>query len=107
MIRVVRKLALPHDIHFFVKRGSIMKANVIIGIAKFLFNSRLYSSAVSLALLVVGIALSSASLLIAAGILAYGWPFFHVYFKDMPETVEKAPAKRLDLAPSQALVNAR
>jgi len=64
----------------------------------FLFENHLLSSVAALALLVAGIATVSAPLLIAAGIVAYGWPFLYVYLlnrKTESDAVEKAPAKRL------------
>ncbi|MDR2112665.1 MAG: hypothetical protein LBQ62_06155 [Candidatus Accumulibacter sp.] len=89
-----------------------MRTNAVLGIVKCLSNNRLFALPLVLALFAGGIALSSAGLLIAAGILTYGWPILHIYFKDAPETVEedergdlkdtlktveKAPAKPLEI----------
>jgi len=83
-----------------------MSNNVTSGPVDFLFENHLLSSVISLALLITGIVTVSATLLVAAGIVAYGWPFFYVYLlnrKTSAETTEKAPAKRLTVVrPSAA-----
>jgi hypothetical protein len=77
-----------------------MSKNTTSGLSP-LFDNYLLSSFISLILLVAGIATASVSLMIASGIVAYGWPFLYVYLthhKDNPETVEKAHAKPLNVA---------
>ena len=78
-----------------------MSKNITSGTFGFLFDNHLLSSVIALALLAAGIATVSAALLLASGVAAYGWPFFYVYLlerKTKPESVEKAPAKRLNVA---------
>ncbi len=65
----------------------------------FLLENRVLPSVLSLTLLLAGISTVSAPLLIASGIVAYGWPFLNVYLlnlKHTPDVVEKKPAKRLN-----------
>lgn len=75
-----------------------MSKNFESGPVGFLFENHLLSSVVSLALLIAGIVTVSASLLVAAGIVAYGWPFLYVYLlnrKTASETTVATPSKRL------------
>lgn len=59
-----------------------------------LIDNRLFSSAASLAILIAGIVTVSAPLLILAGVLAYGWPFFSIYWLNREETkAERKPAR--------------
>lgn len=65
----------------------------------FLLENRVLPSVLSLTLLLAGIVTVSTPLLIASGIVAYGWPFLNVYLlnlKNTPDTVEEKPAKRLN-----------
>lgn len=83
-----------------------MSNNDNAGLAGFLVENHLLSSVISLALLIAGIVTASAALMVAAGIVAYGWPFLYVYLLDRKtksETDEKARAKRLTVVrPSTA-----
>jgi uncharacterized membrane protein (Fun14 family) len=56
-------------------KGNPMSKNT----ADFMFDNFLLFRVIALILLVVGIATASFSVLIAAGIITYGWPFFYVY----------------------------
>jgi hypothetical protein len=47
--------------------------------ADFMLDNFLLFRVIALILLVVGIATTSFPVLIAAGIVTYGWPFFYVY----------------------------
>jgi uncharacterized membrane protein (Fun14 family) len=47
--------------------------------ADFMFENFLLFRVIALILLVVGIATASFPVLMAAGIVTYGWPFFYVY----------------------------
>ena len=55
-----------------------------------LIDNRLFSSAASLAILIAGIVTVSAPLLILAGVLAYGWPFLHVYLANVNDAANSA-----------------
>ncbi len=67
-----------------------------------LFKYYALSLALTLVLFVLGAASASLTLLSAAAIVGYGWPFFYVYRLKAQEIVEEAPkaAKQLQARPS-------
>lgn len=52
--------------------------------------NRLLSSSLSLATLIAGIATVSLPLLLVSGLLAYGWPFLHVYLANVNDAANSA-----------------
>lgn len=59
--------------------------------------NRLLSSSVSLATLIAGIVTVSLPLLLVSGLLAYGWPFLHVYLANVNDAANTAKPARAGL----------
>jgi hypothetical protein len=78
-------------------KGSLMSKNT----AGSIFDDFLLFRVIALILLVAGIAMTSFPLLIAAGIVTYGWPFLCAYLLKSDagrENAGKASSRLLELA---------